>query len=62
MLVQEYLHEMTPSQLFATYAGALSTVGGTSLVVFMASGVFINLYHICNCLAKMILMSNFWLD
>ncbi|XP_060586075.1 solute carrier family 28 member 3-like [Ruditapes philippinarum] len=39
MLVQEYLHEMTPSQLFATYAGALSTVGGTSLVVFMASGI-----------------------
>ncbi|KAL4224165.1 hypothetical protein ACF0H5_017618 [Mactra antiquata] len=39
LLVQEYLPEMTPSQLFVTYAGGLSTVGGVALVIFMASGV-----------------------
>ncbi|XP_045171661.2 solute carrier family 28 member 3-like isoform X2 [Mercenaria mercenaria] len=39
MLVQEYLPEMTPSQLFVTYAGGLSTVGGVALVIFMSSGV-----------------------
>ena len=39
MFVQEYLIGMTPSQLFITYAGALSTVGGVALVMFMATGV-----------------------
>ncbi|XP_052798136.1 solute carrier family 28 member 3-like [Mya arenaria] len=39
MLIQEYIADMTPSQLFLTYAGGLSTVGGTSLVIFMSSGV-----------------------
>lgn len=48
MLVQEYLPEMTPSQLFVTYAGGLSTVGGVSLVIFMSSGVCLckQLYHL----------------
>jgi nucleoside permease NupC len=39
MLIQEYLPEMTPSQLFVTYAGGMATVGGLSLVIFMSSGV-----------------------
>jgi len=39
MLIQEYIADMTPSQLFVTYAGGLSTVGGTALVIFMSSGV-----------------------
>ncbi|WAR01097.1 S28A3-like protein [Mya arenaria] len=39
MLIQEYIADMTPSELFVTYAGGLSTVGGTALVIFMASGV-----------------------
>ncbi|XP_053375871.1 solute carrier family 28 member 3-like isoform X2 [Mercenaria mercenaria] len=39
MLIQEYLPEMTPSQLFVTYAGGMATVGGVSLVIFMSSGV-----------------------
>ncbi len=39
MLVQEYVADMTPSQFFVTYAGGLSTVGGVSLIIFMASGV-----------------------
>lgn len=41
MLVQEYIADMTPSQLFVTYAGALSTVGGVSLVIFMSTGVIL---------------------
>lgn len=39
MLIQEYITDMTPSQLFVTYAGGLSTVGGVALVIFMTSGV-----------------------
>ncbi|KAL4223564.1 hypothetical protein ACF0H5_017034 [Mactra antiquata] len=39
MLIQEYICDMTPSQLFVTYAGGLSTVGGVALVIFMTSGV-----------------------
>lgn len=39
MLIQEYIEDMTPSQLFVTYAGGLATVGGVSLVIFMGSGV-----------------------
>ncbi|XP_045173475.2 solute carrier family 28 member 3-like [Mercenaria mercenaria] len=39
MLIQEYLPDMTPSQLFVTYAGGMATVGGVSLVIFMSSGV-----------------------
>ncbi|KAL4224356.1 hypothetical protein ACF0H5_017810 [Mactra antiquata] len=39
MLVQDYLPEMTPSQLFVTYAGGLSTVSGVALVIFVTSGV-----------------------
>ena len=39
MFINEYIADMTPSQLFVTYAGGMSTVGGTSLIIFMASGV-----------------------
>ncbi|XP_052230287.1 solute carrier family 28 member 3-like [Dreissena polymorpha] len=39
LLIQEYIADMTPSQLFVTYASGLSTVGGTSLIIFMSSGV-----------------------
>lgn len=48
MLVQEYIADMTPSQLFVTYAGALSTVGGVSLVIFMSTGVIVvSFYAFC---------------